>query len=170
MRPDSVTQAFERAVARARAKHMAEQKGKRRAPLLTFLTDIRFHDLRHEAASRLFEAGFKIEQVALVTGHKDWKMLKRYTNLRPEGLHAAAKELQRGRAPASRKTSTLRPQRVQSTFVVELDDEDASLDSARMSKKERARRARTKKQSDTGTVTYDRKLDALPRRVLRDSD
>jgi|CXWL01.1.fsa_nt_gi integrase len=134
------------------------------------IEDLRFHDLRHEAASRLFEAGFKIEQVALVTGHKDWKMLKRYTNLRPEGLHAAAKELRRGRAPASRKTSTLRPQRVQSTFVVELDDEDASLDSARMSKKERARRARTKKQSDTGTVAYDRKLDALPRRVLRDSD
>ena len=28
-----------------------------------------------------------IEQVALVTGHKDWKMLRRYTNLRPEHLH-----------------------------------------------------------------------------------
>ncbi|MEO8187552.1 MAG: tyrosine-type recombinase/integrase [Burkholderiaceae bacterium] len=41
------------------------------------------HDLRHEAASRLFEAGLSIEQVALVTGHKDWRMLKRYTNLRP---------------------------------------------------------------------------------------
>ncbi len=49
--------------------------------------DLRFHDLRHEAASRLFEAGFSIEQVALVTGHKDWKMLKRYTNLRPEDLY-----------------------------------------------------------------------------------
>lgn len=51
------------------------------------IPDLRFHDLRHEAASRLFEAGFTIEQVALVTGHKDWKMLKRYTNLRPEDLH-----------------------------------------------------------------------------------
>jgi hypothetical protein len=26
--------------------------------------------------------------VPLVTGHKDWKMLKRYTQLRPEDLHA----------------------------------------------------------------------------------
>lgn len=52
------------------------------------IPDLRFHDLRHEAASRLFEAGLSIEQVALVTGHKDWKMLKRYTNLRPEDLHA----------------------------------------------------------------------------------
>lgn len=52
------------------------------------IEDLHFHDLRHEAASRLFEAGFSIEQVALVTGHKDWKMLRRYTHLRPESLHA----------------------------------------------------------------------------------
>lgn len=38
--------------------------------------------------TRLFEAGLTIEQVPLVTGHKDWKMLKRYTQLRPENLHA----------------------------------------------------------------------------------
>jgi hypothetical protein len=31
--------------------------------------------------------GFTIEQVALVTGHKDWKMLRRYTHLKPEMLH-----------------------------------------------------------------------------------
>jgi integrase len=53
------------------------------------IVDLHFHDLRHEATSRLFEAGLTIEQVPLVTGHKDWKMLKRYTQLRPEGLHAA---------------------------------------------------------------------------------
>lgn len=52
------------------------------------IRNLKFHDLRHEAASRLFEAGFTIEQAALVTGHKDWKMLKRYTHLRPEDLHA----------------------------------------------------------------------------------
>lgn len=52
------------------------------------IEDLHFHDLRHEGASRLFEAGFRIEHVALVTGHKDWKMLQRYTHLRPESLHA----------------------------------------------------------------------------------
>lgn len=52
------------------------------------IIDLHFHDLRHEATSRLFEAGLSIEQVPLVTGHKDWKMLKRYTQLRPEGLYA----------------------------------------------------------------------------------
>ena len=52
--------------------------------------DLHFHDLRHEGTSRLFEAGFSIQQVALVTGHKDWKMLRRYTHLKPEALHAVA--------------------------------------------------------------------------------
>lgn len=51
------------------------------------IADLHFHDLRHEATSRLFEFEFKIQQVALVTGHKDWKMLRRYTHLRPESLH-----------------------------------------------------------------------------------
>lgn len=54
------------------------------------IEDLHFHDLRHEGTSRLFEAGFSIQQVALVTGHKDWQMLKRYTHLRPESLHAVA--------------------------------------------------------------------------------
>lgn len=54
------------------------------------IDDLHFHDMRHEGTSRLFEAGFAIEQVALVTGHKDWKMLRRYTHLRPEALHAIA--------------------------------------------------------------------------------
>lgn len=56
------------------------------------IPDLHFHDLRHEATSRLFEAGLTIERVALITGHKDWKMLRRYTNLRPEILHGAAKD------------------------------------------------------------------------------
>jgi integrase len=54
------------------------------------IVDLHFHDMRHEGTSRLFEAGFSIQQVALVTGHKDWKMLRRYTLLKPETLHAMA--------------------------------------------------------------------------------
>lgn len=38
----------------------------------------------HRATGRLLEAGLRIEQVALVTGHRDWKMLRRYTHLRTE--------------------------------------------------------------------------------------
>lgn len=51
------------------------------------IPDLHFHDLRHEGTSRLFEEGYEIPQVALVTGHKDWRHLKRYTNLKPENLH-----------------------------------------------------------------------------------
>jgi len=51
------------------------------------IEDLHFQDLRHEAASRLFDAGYDVEQVALVTGHKDWKMLQRSAHFRPEALH-----------------------------------------------------------------------------------
>ncbi|OGT56275.1 MAG: hypothetical protein A3E01_06915 [Gammaproteobacteria bacterium RIFCSPHIGHO2_12_FULL_63_22] len=50
------------------------------------IVDLHWHDFRHEGISRLFEAGYRIEQVALISGHRDWKSLKRYTNLRPESL------------------------------------------------------------------------------------
>jgi site-specific recombinase XerD len=58
------------------------------------IDDLCFHDLRHEGTSRLFEAGFSIQQVAMVTGHKDWRMLQRYTNLKPEDLHKMQKAAQ----------------------------------------------------------------------------
>ncbi len=45
-----------------------------------------FHDLRHEATSRLFEKGLNPMQVAAITGHKNMQMLKRYTHLKPEDL------------------------------------------------------------------------------------
>lgn len=51
------------------------------------IPDLHLHDLRHHAISLLFEQGYRIEQVALVSGHRSWQHLKRYTNLRPEDLH-----------------------------------------------------------------------------------
>ncbi|MEO9523004.1 MULTISPECIES: site-specific integrase [Gammaproteobacteria] len=68
MREDSITQAFTR-VRRSAALH-----------------DLRFHDLRHEATSRLFELGLGLMEVAAITGHKDLAMLKRYTHLRAADL------------------------------------------------------------------------------------
>jgi integrase len=50
------------------------------------IKDLHFHDLRHEATSRLFEAGYSIEQVQLFTLHDSWQTLKRYTHLRPEDV------------------------------------------------------------------------------------
>ena len=47
---------------------------------------LRFHDLRHEAVSRLVEAGLTDQEVAAISGHKSMQMLKRYTHLRAEDL------------------------------------------------------------------------------------
>lgn len=49
--------------------------------------DLRFHDLRHEGISRLFEQGYQIQEVALVSGHKKWDHLRRYTQLKAKDLH-----------------------------------------------------------------------------------
>jgi integrase len=50
------------------------------------IEDLRFHDLRHEATSRLFERGYQIHEVAQFTLHESWNELKRYTNLKPENV------------------------------------------------------------------------------------
>ena len=53
---------------------------------LTGIDNLDFHDLHHEATSRLFEKGLNLVEVATITGHKDTKMLMRYTHLRAEDL------------------------------------------------------------------------------------
>lgn len=58
----------------------------RRTCLKAKLHDLHFHDLRHEATSRLFEKDFNLMEVASITGHKTLQMLQRYTHLRPENL------------------------------------------------------------------------------------
>lgn len=68
LRPDSVTQGFNRACKRAE------------------IEDLRFHDLRHEAISRLFEKGLAVQEVAAISGHSDWRTLKRYTHVLPETI------------------------------------------------------------------------------------
>ena len=68
MRADSISQAFERVCKAAGIEGLT------------------FHDLRHEATSRLFEKGLNPMEVAAITGHKTLQMLKRYTHLRAEDL------------------------------------------------------------------------------------
>ena len=52
------------------------------------ISDLRFHDLRHEAISRLVERGLSDQEVAAISGHRSMQMLKRYTHLRAEDLVA----------------------------------------------------------------------------------
>jgi len=58
----------------------------RRALKSADITGLRFHDLRHEAVSRLVEAGLGDQEVAAISGHKSMQMLRRYTHLRAEDL------------------------------------------------------------------------------------
>ena len=44
------------------------------------LDHIRFHDLRHEAVSRLFEKGLTPPEVASVSGHRTLSQLMRYSH------------------------------------------------------------------------------------------
>jgi integrase len=57
------------------------------------ITDLRYHDLRREGASRLFEKGYSIEEVAQVTGHRNLNVLWTvYTQLFPHKLHDKFKD------------------------------------------------------------------------------
>jgi len=48
--------------------------------------NLRFHDLRHEAVTRLFETGLNMIEVASISGHKSLQMLRRYTHLQASDL------------------------------------------------------------------------------------
>lgn len=58
----------------------------RQATRMLGIADLHFHDLRHEAVSRLFERGYAIHEVAQFSLHDSWATLKRYANLRPEDV------------------------------------------------------------------------------------
>lgn len=75
------TRAFDRAVKRARERYektnsLCDE---------SFLKDLRFHDLRHEATSRLAEI-FPMHELTKITGHKDPRMLMRYYHPKAEDL------------------------------------------------------------------------------------
>lgn len=79
---DAITQAFDRAVKRARERYVEIN------PHCddTFLKDLRFHDLRHEATSRLAVI-FPMHELTKITGHNDPRMLMRYYH--PKAKHFA---------------------------------------------------------------------------------
>jgi integrase len=66
------------------ALRLAWERLRRRAGI----QDLRFHDLRHEAVSRFFEKGLNMPEVAAISGHRDPRMLMRYTHPKPETIAA----------------------------------------------------------------------------------
>lgn len=62
------------------------------AALRCGIRDLHIHDLRAHALSGLLEAGVPIPQVALISGHRSWKVLARhYSRIDPLSVHEAIK-------------------------------------------------------------------------------
>ena len=62
------------------------------------ITDLKFHDLRHEAGSRFIEAGWPVHQVQEILGHADLKQTSTYLNVTLEGLKASMRALDEARS------------------------------------------------------------------------
>lgn len=82
---NAFTKAFGRAVKRARSRYEAECKERRAKLDPAFLVDVRLHDERHEATTRLAKT-FGVLDLRSITGHKDLRMLARYYNPDPKDL------------------------------------------------------------------------------------
>lgn len=74
---DRISRAFAEACAAGRTAYEADIG----RPAPQFLSDLRFHDLRHEATSQLFERGMSRAEVLTITRHRTLAMLDRYTHL-----------------------------------------------------------------------------------------
>lgn len=81
----AVKQSWMRAVARGRRNYLANCKQAKTKPIPGFLDDLTFHDLRHEATTRLAEK-LAMHELMKVTGHRDTRMLARYYHPRAEDL------------------------------------------------------------------------------------
>ncbi len=81
-------EAINRMISPHESKVFAQHRGTIRAAFSAALkrsgigSDLRFHDLRHEAVTRLFEKGLNPIEVGMISGHRSMGMLQRYTHLR----------------------------------------------------------------------------------------
>jgi len=72
---------------------MALRKAWERLCARAKVDDLRIHDLRHEALSRFSELGLNTPELAAISGHRDVRMLLRYTHVRPAALARKLAEL-----------------------------------------------------------------------------
>ena len=99
-----ITRVFQEACKRVRKSYEkeCEEKGIETDP--NYLKNLRLHDQRHEATSRLFELGLKTEEVMKTTGHKTYSMLARYTHLKPENIGEKITRLKRMKKESFQKS------------------------------------------------------------------
>lgn len=100
MTQSALVQSWRRVVARARRDYEAACAAKGVAPESDFLVDLRFHDLRHECISQLYEnTELRDREIMVIAGHKSLTTTGRYTHLRVSRL---VPSLARAAAVASR--------------------------------------------------------------------
>ena len=58
------------------------------------VTDLHFHDLRHEFGSQLLESGGQLHEVQATLGHTNIKMTSTYLNATTQGVRQAFKKLE----------------------------------------------------------------------------
>jgi len=94
---EALAQSWKRAVKRAQRLYVVDcgEAGTEVDP--DFLADLHFHDLRHEAISRLFELGLDAMTVSEISGHKTLQMLKRYTHLSKADVALRLEQLEQQR-------------------------------------------------------------------------
>lgn len=73
----AITRSFSRALVGARQQYERVCAAHRTAPNPKYFRDLRFHDLRHEAISRM-APHFQMHELAKISGHRDSRMLLRY--------------------------------------------------------------------------------------------
>lgn len=86
MLADGASKAWASAVRRSRQEYIDESSMLGRELDDKFLVDLHFHDLRHEACSRLATMGFDVLELASISGHRTLSMLRRYTHLKTSRL------------------------------------------------------------------------------------
>jgi len=65
------------------------------------VADFRFHDLRHHFASKLRQAGAKLEDISELLCHKSLSMSRRYAHLGPNQLHEVVSRLDSNSTPVA---------------------------------------------------------------------
>jgi integrase len=95
------------------------------------VTELRWHDLRHEYASRLVERGVPLSQVRDLLGHASIVTTERYDNQKPEALMAAAKRLETGESfknvsslPLRAASDAARASRLESRKSLEIEERE----------------------------------------------
>jgi len=61
------------------------------------MANLHFHDLRHEAGSRLHEAGMPLHHVKEMLGHASLDQTTTYLNVQIEGLQASMRQIDEAR-------------------------------------------------------------------------